>query len=90
VVWWPRVRPLVMALPAVLVFAAGCYVALAQYRYGYPPVFEWPTLFPRARLLAWLAVMLLAGDVIVEIVRGRFVKQWPRGDGPDRGSDVRD
>jgi hypothetical protein len=34
-------------------------------------VFEWPTLFPYARPLAWLAVMLLGADVLVERVRTR-------------------
>jgi hypothetical protein len=47
------------------------YIVVEQYRYRYPPVFEWPTLFPRARTLAWIAVVLLAADVIVDIVRSR-------------------
>ena len=47
------------------------YMVVEQYRYRYPPVFEWPTLFPRARTLAWIAVVLLASDAVVDVVRSR-------------------
>ncbi len=73
----PRVRPLVMIVPAVLLGLSGAYIVVEQYRYRYPPVFEWPTLFPRARTWAWIAVMLLAADAVVEILRSRRVR------GPD-------
>ena len=36
-----------------------------------PPIFEWPTLFFRARTLGWLAVVVLMADVAVEIVTRR-------------------
>jgi hypothetical protein len=32
-------------------------------------LFEWPTLFPRANTPAWLAVILLAADAFVELLR---------------------
>ena len=44
--------------PAALVVFVGLYIAFAQVRYQTPPVFEWPTVFPRARSLAWIAVLL--------------------------------
>jgi hypothetical protein len=34
-------------------------------------VFEWPTVFPRARTIAWFAVVLLAADALLELVRSR-------------------
>jgi hypothetical protein len=70
-VWRPRSRVVVMALPAVLLAGGGLYIAAQQWRYKYPSIFEWPTVFARVRTPAWIAVMLLAGDVIVEIIRSR-------------------
>jgi len=42
------------------------YVVYLQHHFRFPPVFEWPTLFPFGRPLGWLAVVLLALDVLVE------------------------
>jgi hypothetical protein len=67
----PRLRPLVMLVPAALLAICALYIVVQQYRYRYPPVFEWPTLFPRARTLAWIAVVLLAADAVVDVVRSR-------------------
>ncbi len=86
----PRLRDPVLAVPAVLLALCGAYIVVEQYRYRYPPVFEWPTVFPHARTLAWVAVMLLTADAVVDIVRGRR-SQTPRpGDpgaepNPERG-----
>ncbi len=62
----PRARTLVMLLPAALLFVVGLYLTTQQFRYHFPSVFEWPTLFPHARTVAWIAVMLLVADAIVE------------------------
>jgi hypothetical protein len=48
------------------------YILVQQRRYRYPSVFEWPTVFPHARTLAWIAVVLLAADAVTEILRTRF------------------
>jgi hypothetical protein len=64
-----RLRAAVLALPAALVAFSGSYIVFQQINHRYPAVFEWPTLFPVARTLAWLAVVLLAADAIIEIVR---------------------
>ena len=37
----------------------------------YPAVFEWPTFFDDVHTLAWLAVVLLAADALVEFLRAR-------------------
>lgn len=49
--------------------ACAVYIAVQQWRYSYPPVFEWPTFFDRAHVLGWLAGALLAADAVVEIAR---------------------
>ncbi len=67
----PQDRRWLMVVPAVLLAGCGAYIALQQYRFRFPPVFEWPTLFTRARTPAWLAVMILAGDAIVQWFRAR-------------------
>jgi arabinofuranan 3-O-arabinosyltransferase len=50
---------------------AGAYTAGQQLRYHYLAQFEWPTRFHPAHVLAWLAVGLLAGDALVDVVRRR-------------------
>jgi hypothetical protein len=61
---------LAVGAPVLLALAAG-YILLEQSRHRYPAVFEWPTFFERVHLVGWLAVVLLAADVLVEQVRGR-------------------
>jgi len=81
----PRLRPWVMLAPGGLLALCALYIVVEQSRYRYPSVFEWPTVFPRARTLAWIAVMLLAADGIVEILRCRPARgpNAKRGPGPD-------
>ena len=66
--WRPQLRVLVTLAPAVLLTLVLAYVVYVQHHFQFPPVFEWPTLFPLARPLGWLAVVLLALDVVVERV----------------------
>ena len=40
-----------------------------QYRHDYPPDLDWPTQFDGINNVAWLAVILLLADVVVEAVR---------------------
>jgi len=68
----PRLRAVAMVVPAALLALCGLYIVVEQYRYRYPSVFEWPTVFPHARTLAWIAVVLLASDAVVEILRDRL------------------
>jgi hypothetical protein len=65
----PAARIVLALAPAVLLGIVGLYIAGKQYRYELPTVFEWPTLFPRATTPAWLAVILLAADAFVELLR---------------------
>jgi arabinofuranan 3-O-arabinosyltransferase len=75
---WGRTHwVLALGAPLLLAAAAG-YILLQQTRYGYPPVFQWPTFFDRVHIVGWLAVVLLAADVVVEQVRERLR-------GPDGG-----
>jgi arabinofuranan 3-O-arabinosyltransferase len=67
----PRIRPWLLAVPAGLLGLCGVYIVVQQARYKYPPVFEWPTVFPHARTLAWIAVLLLTADAVVEILQAR-------------------
>jgi hypothetical protein len=66
---WRIGRVLLAAAPGALVAAIGAYIAIDQHRYHIPPVFEWPTAFPRARTLAWIAVLLIAAFVVVDAAR---------------------
>ena len=67
----PGVRGVLALLPPVLLGLAGLYIAYMQHRDRVPPVFEWPTMFPRARTLGWLAIVLLGADAVVEVLRAR-------------------
>ncbi len=53
-------RVLLTSAAPVLVAAIGSFVALQQFRFGYDPIFEWPTLFPRVRTWGWLAAVFPA------------------------------
>ncbi len=65
----PRLRAVLVLGPAVLLALVTVYVVYLQHHLRFPPVFEWPTLFPLGRPLAWLAVVLLGVDALVERVR---------------------
>jgi disulfide bond formation protein DsbB len=79
---WPRARLVVGLLAALLVAGVGAYIAVAQLRHDYPPIFEWPTLFPRATSPAWLALLLVSAVALVDWVRSR--PPWPAR--PEEGS----
>jgi arabinofuranan 3-O-arabinosyltransferase len=67
----PRLRWLLaVGAPAALAVAGG-YVFIQQWRYMYPAVFEWPTFFDGVHVVGWLAVVLLAADAVVEVVRSK-------------------
>ena len=67
----PRLRRWFALLVPAFVVLAGAYIAFRQARHHLPAIFEWPTLFGRARTLGWLAVVVLAADVAVEFVARR-------------------
>jgi hypothetical protein len=68
---FPPFRAVLALAPPVLLGLAAIYIAAKQERYQLPPVFEWPTLFPRAETPAWLAIVFVAADAFVEMVRTR-------------------
>ena len=71
VLFRPRTRALLaLGVPAALALAA-LYVTVQQYRHRYAPDFFWLTHFDRVQEIAWLAVILLACDALVEVVRTR-------------------
>ena len=77
---WRAVRLFLAVAPAFLLAGAGLYIAFAQVRYQTPPIFEWPTVFPRARTMAWLALVFLGAAVVVDLVRRRaFSRRRERG-----------
>jgi hypothetical protein len=84
----PRWRLVLSLLPAVILAGCGAYIAAKQFRTDLPPTFEWPTFFWQVRTAGWLAIVFLAGDALVEIVRSRGQGGEPgpgRGDGAVRG-----
>jgi hypothetical protein len=53
-----------------LAIAAG-YVVVQQARHGYPTISSWPSQFDAVTGVTWLALWLLAADVVVRWVRDR-------------------
>jgi hypothetical protein len=86
VVLVPRLRTWFALLSPAFVVLAGSYIAYRQARSHLPPIFEWPTFFVRARTLGWLAVVVLAADVAVELATRH--RRRPRGSGLDGRSGV--
>jgi hypothetical protein len=68
----PALRRVLALLPAAALATAAAYIAFRQARHHLPPIFEWPTFFARARTLAWVAVLALAADVLVEFIGNRW------------------
>ncbi len=79
-----RARSLLTVGSVALIGLTGLYVVVQQFRYRYPPEFEWPTFFPIGNTLVWIAIVLLTADVVVELVRrGRPRESGSAGsDGP--------
>jgi uncharacterized membrane protein len=68
---WPRARVLITLGAPLALGACALYVIVQQHRYGYPSDLDWPPQFTRINEIAWLAVILLLADVVVERVRRR-------------------
>ncbi|MGH8977771.1 MAG: hypothetical protein ACRDV7_06820, partial [Acidimicrobiia bacterium] len=66
---WRAAQVFLAVAPAVLLAIIGLYVAVSQARHQTPTVFEWPTVFPRARSLAWIALLFAVGAVAVDLTR---------------------
>jgi hypothetical protein len=73
----PRARVLLAAGSVVALVAAAGYVVVQQARHGYPTISSWPSQFDAVADVAWLAVWLLAADVLVRLVRGRRTDDAP-------------
>jgi hypothetical protein len=67
----PRLRPLLtFTAPAALGFVA-LYMMADQYRHHWVSDLAWPARFTGLSQLAWLAVILVTGDAIVEMISAR-------------------
>ena len=67
--------PLLTIGAPVTVGIVMLYVAVHQYRNDFAADFNWPLHFDRVNDVAWLAVILLACDALVELLRTR---PWQR------------
>jgi len=66
---WPRARA-VLTVGSVAAFGVAIvYVIVQQARHGYPTIASWPSRFEDVTDLAWLAVLLLGADVVVQWLR---------------------
>jgi hypothetical protein len=45
------------------------YVVAQQARHHYPSVLDWPANFDRVNAVAWLAVLLLVSDAVLEVLQ---------------------
>jgi len=68
----------------VLVVAAG-YVVAQELVQGYPAAFDWPQRFLRVNELPWLALLLLAASVVVDLVLDRSGESDRTGVADDAG-----
>jgi arabinofuranan 3-O-arabinosyltransferase len=80
----PRWRGVISLVPVIALAGCGVYIAAKQFRTHLPATFEWPTFFWQVRTLGWIAIVFLAADALVEIVRTRSQRGGPEAAG---GSD---
>ncbi len=65
----PRLRWLLSLFPAAAVIVIGVVVVAGQRMNNWQTDIYWPTHFWQLRTLGWLAVVMLAADVVVGLVR---------------------
>jgi hypothetical protein len=73
----PRWRGVLSLVPAIALAGCGAYIAAKQFHTHLPATFEWPTFFWQVRTLGWIAIVFLAADALVEIVRTRSRRSDP-------------
>lgn len=79
----PRWRAVLSLAPAVMLVVIGLSAALGQSVRGHAANFDWPVSFAGARTPAWIAIVLLAADAVVGIVRRAEAGEADAG--PERG-----
>jgi len=79
----PRLRGLLTIGAPVTVVVVAIYVAVHQFRNDFTADFNWPLHFDRINDVAWLAVILLASDALVELLRTRPWRGVADGQEPD-------
>ncbi|MCK9921706.1 alpha-(1-_3)-arabinofuranosyltransferase family protein [Frankia sp. AgPm24] len=67
----PRGRWLTRIGPAVCLTVSALYVLEVQDRHALPTNGDWVSSFGRVAVISWLAVLLLATDQLVTVLRGR-------------------
>lgn len=66
---WRRARAVLTAGSVGALGIAALYVVVQQGRYRYPTIYNWPSNFGGVADIAWLAVMFLGADALVQLVR---------------------
>jgi arabinofuranan 3-O-arabinosyltransferase len=74
----PRLRPLLTLGAPLCVLLTASYVVVQQVRHDYAYGYLWVEHFARVADVAWLAVLLLAADALVEVVRTRGTRAGAR------------
>ena len=69
VVLVPRLRWLLSLFPALAVLFCGAFVVWSQTKNDWRTDINWPTHFWQLRTLGWLAVLALASDALIGLVR---------------------
>jgi hypothetical protein len=67
----PRLRGIITLGAPIALALCALYVIVQQQRHHYPPDLDWPPQFTKINQIAWLAVILLLADVVVEWLRSR-------------------
>ena len=77
---FPRSRPLLTLGGPLLVIGTIGWMGLRQLLDNLPPGFDWPTYFEGAQDPAWIAVLLLLLDAVVDRC---WLRRWWPGDASD-------
>jgi arabinofuranan 3-O-arabinosyltransferase len=67
----PLLRSVAVALPPIVVFGVGVFMAASQLVRDLPPRFDWPSQFEVLRIPTWIALFVFVGEAVLSMVADR-------------------
>ena len=69
-----RLRSVAVAIPPLVVFGVGVFMAVSQLVRDLPPRFDWPSQFEVLRIPTWIALFVFVGEAVLSMVADRSLE----------------